>query len=89
MKLHAFKRQMPMPYAHGNALPGRRDLKDVGNRVANQRMVAPHRQRRGQIPIDAGAPVFNQALLAVVGTRQHTQRAPKRLDQRLMPETNP
>ena len=49
--------------------------KHVGNHVADQGVVAAHRQRRRQVHVNALAVVVDLALFAVVGARNTPQRA--------------
>jgi hypothetical protein len=89
VELHALDRQAAVPHAHGHVFPGRRHLQHLRDALPDQRMVAPHRQRRGQILVDALAAVCDEALLAVIWSGQDPQCAPEVFDERLMPEADP
>ena len=88
MELHALGRQLAMAQAHHHAAAARGLLQAGGQlRVDDQRVVAPHRQRRGQPGEDRAPVVLDGGGLAVDGRVQHDAPA-EGLGERLVAEAH-
>ena len=88
VKLHALSRQLAVAQRHQHAVALGRGLQAGGQlAIDDQRVIAPHYQRRGEAGEDRAAVVLDRGRFAVHGRVQH-HAAPERLRERLVAEAH-